>query len=274
MGKAPADQFYWQDWARDLEEHPLEIEGAWIRICCKLWFSETRGEATKSSEQWARILRVDPAKAMEMIEYISEEKIGDVTVCNKKVTVACRRMVRDEKKRKATANRVSRHREKQKRGCNAECNADVTPPSSSSSSSSKSNTPPPPSSHTEKIRSILPDSLPWNLWVEYRKHRRKTKGGMTEHAEELMAKKLAQFASQGYDPVFLVNETIEKGWKAINPEWVYRDSGGKPTSPEKPKIECQYCGQRHEPHVVEREGGKCPACGTALEKQTACAGGS
>ena len=52
MGKAPAFQLYVMDWARDLEEHPLEIEGAWIRICCKLHW--TGGELTKSCEQWAR----------------------------------------------------------------------------------------------------------------------------------------------------------------------------------------------------------------------------
>jgi len=28
MGKNPAFQFYPNDWARDLEEHTLEIEGA------------------------------------------------------------------------------------------------------------------------------------------------------------------------------------------------------------------------------------------------------
>lgn len=139
MGKAPADQFYWQDWSRDLEEHPLEIEGAWIRLCCKLWWSDTRGEAEKTAEQWGRILRVEREKAEEILNYIKNEKIGDVTFGNKKVTVACRRMVRNEKKRKATRDRVARHRENQKQGCNAECNTDVTPPSSSSSSSSVHN---------------------------------------------------------------------------------------------------------------------------------------
>jgi len=140
VGKAPADQFYWRDWAHDLEEHPLKIEGAWIRICCKLWYSETRGSLTKSPIQWARILRVGKKQAMAVLEYIKTEKIGDVTFCNPKVTVACRRMVRDEKKRKANRDKVARHREKQKPKCNHDVTASRARLSSSSSSSSSSST--------------------------------------------------------------------------------------------------------------------------------------
>ena len=144
MGKAPAFQFYPNDWTRDLEEHPLEIEGAWIRICCKLWWSENKGELTKSLIQWARILRIDEDKAISMIDYIKKEKIGDVTFSvnvtdrNKNITVRNRRMFRDEKTRKDNKDRQQRFRNKQKRGYNDENNADITPPSSSSSSSSPS----------------------------------------------------------------------------------------------------------------------------------------
>ncbi|GAG48255.1 unnamed protein product, partial [marine sediment metagenome] len=79
--KAPAFQFYVMDWTTDLDDHPLEIEGAWIRICCKLWRSEKRGELSKSVTQWSRILRVDEKKTREILDYISKEKIGDVTPC-------------------------------------------------------------------------------------------------------------------------------------------------------------------------------------------------
>lgn len=138
MGKNPAFQFYPNDWTRDLEEHPLEIEGAWIRICCKLWWSETRGKLTKSPLQWARVLRVTEDKAMEILNYIQSEKIGkipqDLSQCNDIVTVMSRRMVRDNKERELTRLRVKRYREKKA------CNGSVTQmkqDSSSSSSSSK-----------------------------------------------------------------------------------------------------------------------------------------
>ena len=148
MGKAPADQFYWQDWARDLEEHPLEVEGAWIRLCCKLWFSDTRGELERTLDQWARILRIDTPRSAELIGYIGAEGIGDVMVSgerisrrnlhvltepNARITVVSRRMLREEKTRESNRMRQKRHYARRKH--NTEPNADLTFPSSSSSSS-------------------------------------------------------------------------------------------------------------------------------------------
>ncbi len=139
MGKNPAFQFYPSDWTRDLEEHPLEIEGAWIRICCKLWWSETRGELSRTLDQWAKILRVGVADAERIISYINSWEIGDIlTGPNKNITITCRRMLREEKSRKNNRERQKRHYEKRH---NAVFNENLTPPSSSSSSL-KNNTPP------------------------------------------------------------------------------------------------------------------------------------
>jgi len=133
MSKAPAFQFYPADWQRDLEEHPLEIEGAWIRICCKLWWSETRGKLTRSVDQWAKILRVYPQDAERIINYINSEKIGDVlTDSNGNLTVISRRMMNDEKERINNCLRQKRHYDKNKP------NAPITPTSQYSSSSSSS----------------------------------------------------------------------------------------------------------------------------------------
>jgi hypothetical protein len=152
--KAPAFQFYVMDWMNDLDEHPLEIEGAWIRIICKLWRSEKRGELSKTILQWSRILRVDLEKAAEILDYIDSEKIGDIefekgggvtealhrnkkiTDCNTKITVKSRRMVRDRIAKENNSLRQKRFRDKHK--SNAGSNGKVTPPSSSSSSSSSS----------------------------------------------------------------------------------------------------------------------------------------
>lgn len=142
MGKLPAFLFYPNDWSRDLEEHPLEIEGAWIRLCCKLWYSETRGKMTRTIEQWERILHSDAETVIRIFEYLKEQRIAevemvipsntltekseDVTLCNApcngNVTVISRRMIRDEKERETTRLRVQRHRTKQP------CNGDVTEP--------------------------------------------------------------------------------------------------------------------------------------------------
>jgi hypothetical protein len=141
--KAPAFQFYPSDWSRDLEEHPLEIEGAWIRICCKLWWSETRGKLTRKNEQWAKILRVYPQDAERILQYINSEKIGDVfNDSNGNLTVISRRMLRDEKDRENNCIRQKRFYEKKKH--NASITATSQDSSSSSSSSTTNNNPPTP----------------------------------------------------------------------------------------------------------------------------------
>jgi len=124
MGKNPAFLFYPNDWMRDLEEHPLEIEGAWIRICCKLWWSETKGSLARTLEQWSKILRVSEMDAERILKYLGSWHIANVTFSlpvtedNKKVTVEVtvesRRMTKDEKNRKMNMLRQRRFKEKRK----------------------------------------------------------------------------------------------------------------------------------------------------------------
>jgi len=145
MGKAPAAQFYWNEWSRDLEEHPLEIEGAWMRICAKLWYSkEVRGKLTLTLDQWARVLRVDNSNAFRILSYLCHENVGDFpgSVTDKSnglITIICRRMYREEKARIDNALRQQRLRDRRKSngGITDKSNGNITPPSSSSPSSSK-----------------------------------------------------------------------------------------------------------------------------------------
>lgn len=98
MGKNPAFLFYPSDWQRDLEEHPLEIEGAWIRICCKLWWSETRGQMTKSLQQWARILREKEKNCEKILKYLSKNGVATINFLdNQNVEIISRRMIKDER---------------------------------------------------------------------------------------------------------------------------------------------------------------------------------
>lgn len=96
MGKNPAFQFYPSDWTRDLDDQSLEVEGAWIRICCCLWWSETKGKATKSLQEWSRILRVHPTKGGLLLKLLLRKNIADGVYLDKQnVTIISRRMVRD-----------------------------------------------------------------------------------------------------------------------------------------------------------------------------------
>ncbi len=118
-GKAPAFQFYPNDWTRDLEEHPLEIEGAWIRIVCKLWYATpNRGLLSKTLLQWSRILREPELKTKELFEYFKKENIGNITFHSEPdtslITVSCRRMVRDEMLRQKNRLRQKEFRKRQR----------------------------------------------------------------------------------------------------------------------------------------------------------------
>jgi hypothetical protein len=91
--KAPAFQFYPSDWQRDMDDYPLEIEGAWIRICCRLYWSE--GKSTKTLEEWSRILREKPRKTEQIFKFFSDKNICDLDNQNGTITITSRRMVRD-----------------------------------------------------------------------------------------------------------------------------------------------------------------------------------
>ncbi|GEM_PF-1498293 len=154
MAKPPSMQFYPSDWLRDMEEHPLDIEGAWLRIVNKLWWEEERGKGVKTLVQWSRVLRIDTDYTARILQYIRDEKIGDVLGLvternknipenNEKITVICRRMHREWKEKENNRLRQDKYRQKrQKQENKQENNGDITPSRarfSASASAIKSN---------------------------------------------------------------------------------------------------------------------------------------
>ena len=96
MGKNPAFQFYPSDWTRDLDDLDIQIEGAWIRIICRLWWSNQRGTATKSLQEWSNILRKTQQKTKEILQILIEKRVADGSILdNQNITIISRRMVRD-----------------------------------------------------------------------------------------------------------------------------------------------------------------------------------
>lgn len=96
MGKRPAFLFYPSDWTRDLDDHELEIEGAWIRICCRLYWEG--GESTKTLPEWARILRKTNKKTEKIIKFLLDKDIASGTYLDKQnITIISRRIKRDIK---------------------------------------------------------------------------------------------------------------------------------------------------------------------------------
>lgn len=148
MAKAPADQFYYADWLRDVELQMAcsATRGIWMNALANMWFAEERGELAGTEEKLARLLNatdedfskfLEEAKALHFC-YISVTCNAVSQKYNADVTLRNRRMYREEKKRISNKLRQQRHR--MSRENNAGKTSDVTPPSSSSSSSSKKKT--------------------------------------------------------------------------------------------------------------------------------------
>jgi hypothetical protein len=146
MAKAPAFQFYAKDWLADLSEHPLEIEGAWIRFCAKAWLDETKCSLSLTLEQWGRLFRCLPEDAGRILRYIGDEKIGEISAhsnafsrgSNEKITIICRRMRDEESIKESGRLRAKRHYESRKdRDVSRDSNENLTSPSSSASASAK-----------------------------------------------------------------------------------------------------------------------------------------
>ena len=155
MTNIPSFPFYPNDWIRDTRALSLAAKGAWIDLIASAWNAQNRGALELPLQGYARLIgaTVEQTVAVltELIDlgildaYITDGdgaklcKIpDDVTVRNGKVTVECRRLVREENIRKSGALRASRAR-------NAKSNAKVTsindlPSSSFSSSSSEDST--------------------------------------------------------------------------------------------------------------------------------------
>jgi hypothetical protein len=137
-GKAPSIQLYYKDLLADIQEHPNDIVGAWIKILCHIWHNQNTGQVTKTNNQWRRILGVDEKGLNEILRYINEKNIGVVTKDNKGITVLNRRSAREAKLREQNRLRQQKYRDRhQDNGAVAQMKSN---PSSSTSSSISSST--------------------------------------------------------------------------------------------------------------------------------------
>lgn len=53
--------------------------------------------------------------------------------------------------------------------------------------------------------------------LDFEKHRKKLRAPLTEKACELILKKLGQFRAQGTDPIAVIEQSIESGWRGLFP---------------------------------------------------------
>jgi len=248
MGKSPAFQFYPNDWNRDMEEYPLEIQGAWIVILCKLWWSETRGEATKSLNEWARILREKPKKTKKILDFFQKKNIANVSFLdpcldNQNVTVTSRRMVRDHKISQIRRdvgklggnpglnairqNRVDLDNQNQSKTLAKGYQKDQSP-IPSPSPYPKNNTPLPPKPPA-KPKFQLPGWVLADLWADFVEMRRLKKKPLTDGAKARRLTELKTLVDAGHDQATILKNTIDHSWDKF-----YAPAGIEPRPTQKP----------------------------------------
>ncbi len=111
MGKNPAFLFYPGDWIQDTRSLSLAAKGAWIDLLCAMWRSPTRGSITLPIEGYGRLIGATEHQSSLVIQELTDMHVCDhVTIGNGYVTLTSRRMIREEKDRELTRNRVRRHR--------------------------------------------------------------------------------------------------------------------------------------------------------------------
>ena len=130
--KAPAIQFYVKDWLSDeaVGASTLQTQGLWMRILCLLYLSHTRGELTRTPDEWCRMTG---CSRRQFDEFLTEARAllfcYEYEKVTGNVTLRSRRMWRDDKDRRDNALRQATYREKHK--SNGDSNGIVTPSSAS-----------------------------------------------------------------------------------------------------------------------------------------------
>lgn len=141
MSKRPAEQWYTGDWYRavDVQKCGPTTRGIWRDALDAMTNEQITGKIRGTREEIARLLRCNDEELQGFFDDNKEHRFADVTFCNGKVTIICRRLYRAFLEREATKRRVSKHRQSMQR----KCNGDVTALSSSSTSTTNKGVTPP-----------------------------------------------------------------------------------------------------------------------------------
>lgn len=137
MGKRYWSKFFFQDLDRDCRALSLAARGAWVWIFGDL--ENYHGARTLSLEKWSRVISASIPQTISVLDEIIESGVCDSNVPsvskalvnnassqknNVEITLICRRIVREAKRRNSNNIRQKRFQEKQRN--NAANNGEVT----------------------------------------------------------------------------------------------------------------------------------------------------
>jgi len=116
VAKAPAFQFYVKDWLSDPELRMAShsTKGIWIDLLCFMWESSERGLVSGTIKQLEKLVGATDEDFTLFMTEIKTLRFGDVTECNKIVTIKNRRIYGEYKDKQNTRLRVARQRETKK----------------------------------------------------------------------------------------------------------------------------------------------------------------
>ncbi len=122
MAKLPYMQFYPADYLRDTRCLSMASRGAWVDILCTLWNAKKRGQKSLSLEGWAGELGKPASEVSLYLLDLESHEIGKfIHEKDEKITIICRRMVREDRTRRFALKRLHKHRDASvKRSCNAD----------------------------------------------------------------------------------------------------------------------------------------------------------
>ncbi len=97
MAELPYMQFFPADYLRDTEILSLSAQGGWMRMLCSMWHPSRRGVLSLRLQAMARLLHASEQTTRSMIDEIEDCGVAQVgwSADGERVTVTCRRIVRD-----------------------------------------------------------------------------------------------------------------------------------------------------------------------------------
>lgn len=104
--------FFPLDWLGDTRSLTTRQKGIWIDLLCYMWGSEKRGKLTGTWDSIARMVGEPWLECETEIREISRKNVLEISEDGVTVTLLCRRMVYDEKKRESIRLRVTEYRKK------------------------------------------------------------------------------------------------------------------------------------------------------------------
>lgn len=244
MSGTAADLFFWNDWQGDpcLRLCSLAAQGLWMRLLCIAAESSKRGFVLINGQkpsvgQLARVTGCGPAELQKLGQ---ELEANGVYSRDGAGVIYCRRMVRQEKKRRASAKGGKiggRSTLSKQRGIFATQDATqggtqppIPKPVTDTDTDTTKNASLRSAAATLKARGgiEIPDWLPSEPWEAFVAMRRK-KGQRTPFTIEaavLIVGKLDAMRADGEDVTAMLHQTIMEGWTGVFPVKEDRGKGG------------------------------------------------